>query len=181
VPRRSSPDGVAGRAEIDGLANSEARDVPNPPPGWNARWRRSGTPPMVDSISRETKESAMAKRKRKKTAAKAKKGKKKVVAKTAAKTKNVKAGAKKSTKTKSTKTKAKTAAVKKRKLAAKPAAPKPAARVAKVTPAAPKPAAPPHKSIVERIEGAAAAVVDVFTSAERLHQRLDPGISREPE
>jgi hypothetical protein len=34
---------------------------------------------------------------------------------------------------------------------------------------------------VRKIEDAAAAVVDVFTNADQLHHRLDPGISNEPE
>lgn len=62
----------------------------------------------------------------------------------------------------------------------KTAAPKKAKAAAKQQPAA-KPAAQPRRSIVQRIEGAVSAVFDTLTDAERLHHKLDPGISPEPE
>jgi len=47
-------------------------------------------------------------------------------------------------------------------------------------PAKKKPVAP-AESLPQKIAGAFTAVVDILTDAERLHHRLDPGISREPE
>jgi hypothetical protein len=48
-------------------------------------------------------------------------------------------------------------------------------------PAPRKAARPPHKSFVQRVEGAFGAVADILTDAEQLHHRLEPGISNEPE
>jgi hypothetical protein len=54
--------------------------------------------------------------------------------------------------------------------------------VAKKKPAGKKATTPsPPESISRKVAGAFNAVVDVFTDAERLHQKLDPDISREPE
>jgi hypothetical protein len=43
----------------------------------------------------------------------------------------------------------------------------------------------PHQSLLERVEkkiaGAFTAVADTLTDAEQLHEKLDPGVSREPE
>ena len=56
-----------------------------------------------------------------------------------------------------------------------------------VTTTVPKPAAgktvtaPPRESLSHKIESAVAAVVDIFTDAERLHHKLEPDISNEPE
>ena len=122
----------------------------------------------------------------------AKKTRKKPAAKAAKKSKAL-------TKRKSAKKKVaarKTAVAKKRrKSVAKPAAPKTAApktaapkAAAPVKPApivlakpAPKQSVPPprRKSIVQRIEGAVTAAVDILTDAEQLHHRLDPDPSRD--
>ena len=40
---------------------------------------------------------------------------------------------------------------------------------------------PPSKSFPEKVAGAFSTVVDILTDAERLHHKLDPGVSREPE
>lgn len=70
--------------------------------------------------------------------------------------------------------KASSGARNKRKTAAKRAAKK------KVRARKRKPAAKP-KGIVGRIVGAATALVSTLTDAERLHQKLEPHVSREPE
>lgn len=44
-----------------------------------------------------------------------------------------------------------------------------------------KPAARPRESLPHKIESAIAAVADIFTDAERLHHKLEPDISNEPE
>ena len=81
---------------------------------------------------------------------------------------------KKSAKSKKRRKKASLGARKKRKAAVRKAA-------KKKTPARKrKPAAKP-KSIVGRIVGAATALVSTLTDAERLHQKLEPHVSREPE
>ena len=38
-----------------------------------------------------------------------------------------------------------------------------------------------RKGVIAEIAGAYTAVADAFTEAERLHHKLDPGVSREPE
>ena len=50
-------------------------------------------------------------------------------------------------------------------------------------PVAEKPAArkPPPESLLHKIEGEFTAILDTLTDAERLHEKLDPGVSREPE
>ena len=92
-----------------------------------------------------------------------------------------KAAKKKTAKRKSAKTK-RTAAKKPRKLAArkttKPAAKKTVA--AKTKPAAGTINAPPE-SLPHKVAGVFSAVVDIFTDAERLHHKLEPDISNEPE
>jgi hypothetical protein len=40
---------------------------------------------------------------------------------------------------------------------------------------------PPPQSIPQMVEGAFTAVLDTLSDAERLHRKLDPGVSREPE
>ena len=56
---------------------------------------------------------------------------------------------------------------------------------AKKKPAPKKVRKPPPESLVHKVEHEVEDVVteiaDIFTDAERLHQKLDPGISREPE
>jgi len=72
---------------------------------------------------------------------------------------------------------------KKRKAAAKrrakPAARKKAARKARAK-SKPK-AVPERKGVFAKIAGAAGAVLDTLTEAERLHQKLEPHVPREPE
>ncbi|MFZ0607743.1 MAG: hypothetical protein WAM75_08725 [Xanthobacteraceae bacterium] len=131
----------------------------------------------------------MAKSKRKTAAAKVKK-KAKAHTKATAKKKPVKRTKTKGAKTKGVKTKGvnrknarKTAIARKpHKVAPKVAAPQQSAPVTVPKPVS-KTAAPPaaKKGIVDRIESAAAAVVDIFTNADVLHHQLDPGISNEPE
>lgn len=58
---------------------------------------------------------------------------------------------------------------------------KPAAMTTAKTAAGGKPVAPPPESLSHKIANAVGAVVDVFTDAERLHHKLEPGISNEPE
>ena len=123
----------------------------------------------------------MAKKARKKVAAKAK-----TPARRAAKRKAAAAKAR-------TKPRRKAATAKKAKLVAKKATPatrkaKPVAKAA--TPVSKQPIvaqqpAPPPKSFVQKveqkIEGAVAAAIDILTDAERLHHKLEPGISQTPE
>jgi hypothetical protein len=106
----------------------------------------------------------MAKKTRKKTASKAGKKIKALTRKKAAKKKIA-----------VTKKSRKAAAAKKSKPVAKKTA------VAKTRPAATKASAPPPESLPHKIAGAFTAVVDILTDAERLHHKLDPGISNEPE
>jgi hypothetical protein len=40
---------------------------------------------------------------------------------------------------------------------------------------------PPPESFVHKVEDVITGIGDIFTDAERLHQKRDPGISREPE
>jgi hypothetical protein len=55
------------------------------------------------------------------------------------------------------------------------------AKTPAITAAGQKPAAPHRESLPHKIESAVAAVVDIFTDAERLHHKLEPDISNEPE
>ena len=73
-----------------------------------------------------------------------------------------------------------------KKKSAATAKPRKAAAPHKSKPAKKKPvrhkiAEPPPKSFPEKVAGAFTAVVDILTDAERLHHKLDPGVSREPE
>lgn len=52
--------------------------------------------------------------------------------------------------------------------------------VATTKPAGQPPSAPPE-SLTHKIADAVTAVVDILTNAERLHRKLDPGVSNEPE
>lgn len=66
---------------------------------------------------------------------------------------------------------------------AKPVAQK-AAAVSKKPIVAPQAAQPPRsfvQKVEQKIEGAVAAAVDILTDAERLHHKLEPGISQIPE
>jgi hypothetical protein len=70
--------------------------------------------------------------------------------------------------------------------AATPKNSKPVAKPATKTAATPNPAGgPAQPSLLKRIEKKAASVftgiADILTDAEQLHEKLDPGISREPE
>jgi phenylalanyl-tRNA synthetase alpha subunit len=125
-------------------------------------WRGVDAPPiLIEAILQERLESAMAK--------KTKKTRKKVTAKAAKKSKALK---KKAAKKKTAKRK--TAITKKRRKVA-----------AKKKPAPKKVRKPPPESFAHKVEHEVEDVVteiaDIFTDAERLHQKLDPGISREPE
>lgn len=114
----------------------------------------------------------MAKKKRKKTktiraAAKGKAAKKKTVGKKTSK-----------------KTAAKRAVAKKRPKVAIGKKSKPAAAKPKAPPAtgpAATTVAPPRETLSHKIASAVGSVLDVFTDAERLHHRLEPDISNEPE
>jgi hypothetical protein len=67
---------------------------------------------------------------------------------------------------------------------AKSIAKKPVASPPAKAPAPSGPAAKtgtPQETLSHKIAHAVGAVVDVFTDAERLHHRLDPDISNEPE
>jgi hypothetical protein len=64
---------------------------------------------------------------------------------------------------------------------AKTAAKKPVAMTPAKTTVGGKPVAPPPESLSHKIANAVGAVVDNFTDAERLHHKVDPGISNEPE
>lgn len=44
-----------------------------------------------------------------------------------------------------------------------------------------KAGAPPPESLSHKIGSAVGAVIDILTDAERLHHKLEPGISNEPE
>jgi len=84
--------------------------------------------------------------------------------------------AKKARKKSASKTKKKPAiARKKRKPAAKKTS-RAAARKKAATPAKPQ-----RKGIIAEIAAAAKAVVDTLTNAERLHHKMEPHVSREPE
>ncbi len=118
----------------------------------------------------------MAKKKRKKPAAKAAKTAKASARKKVAKKKT--AGKKiVAKKTAVAKTRGKSAVAKQSKSVAKKPITKPPVKPAAGT----KPAAPPPESLSHKIAGAVGAVVDIFTDAERLHHKLEPGISNEPE
>ena len=64
-------------------------------------------------------------------------------------------------------------------VAPKAVAPKKPAPITTAKPAAKKAPPPPRKSIVQRIEGAVTAAVDILTDAEQLHHRLDPDPARD--
>jgi phenylalanyl-tRNA synthetase alpha subunit len=115
-------------------------------------WRRILAPPIL--LPALWGRPAMAKKTRKKAAAKA-----------AKKSKGLK--------------KKKTAAAKKHRkvLARKKSKP-----IAKKKPAHKKlPKPPPPESFPHKVEDVIKEIADIFTDAERLHQKLDPGVSREPE
>jgi hypothetical protein len=119
----------------------------------------------------------MAKTKRKKAAAKTPKK-----SKTAAKRKS--AAAKKpgklTTKKKSKPVANKKLGAKKKSPAKKPPIAKKAA-VAKKTPAAKPVRKPPQQGLIAEIKGVFTGLVDTLRDAEQLHERLDPGVSKEPE
>jgi hypothetical protein len=94
----------------------------------------------------------------------AKKSRKKAAAKAAKKSK----GSKKK-KAAATKKGRKVSARKKSKPAAKK---KPARKIIRK---------PPPESFPHKVEDVIKEIADIFTDAERLHQKLDPGVSREPE
>jgi len=96
----------------------------------------------------------------------AKKTRKRVASKAARKSK---AATKKAKKAAPTKKRRKAAAQKK----SKPAVSK--------KPAAKKVRTPRPESLPERVADVFTAIVDTLTDAERLHHKLDPGVSREPE
>ena len=87
--------------------------------------------------------------------------------------------AKKARKKSASKTKKKKPAIakKKRKAAAK----KTSKAAARKKAAKPTKAKPQRKGVVAGIVGAAKAVVDTLTDAERLHHKMEPHVSREPE
>jgi hypothetical protein len=86
--------------------------------------------------------------------------------------------AKKARKKSANKTKKKPAiARKKRKAAAK----KTSKAAARKKAAKPTKAKPQRKGVIAGIVGAAKAVVDALTDAERLHHKMEPHVSREPE
>ncbi len=84
--------------------------------------------------------------------------------------------AKKARKKSASKTKKKPAIAKKKRKAAAKKTSKAAARKK-----AAKPAKPQRKGIIAGIAGAAKAVIDTLTNAERLHHKMEPHVSREPE
>jgi hypothetical protein len=86
--------------------------------------------------------------------------------------------AKKARKKSASKTKKKPAIAKKKRKAAEKKTSKAAARKKAAKPAKAK---PQHKGIIAGIAGAAKAVIDTLTNAERLHHKMEPHVSREPE
>jgi hypothetical protein len=98
-----------------------------------------------------------------------------------------KAAAKAAKKSKGSEKKKAVPAKKRRKVLArkksKPAAKKKLAAKAKSAPKTIR--KPPAESFVQKVEREAEDVIrgigDIFSNAEQLHQRLDPGVSREPE
>jgi hypothetical protein len=98
-----------------------------------------------------------------------------------------KAAAKAAKKSKGSKNKKTAAAKKGRKVLARKKS-KPAAKkklIAKARPARRKIRKPPTVSFPQKVEREAEDIIrgigDIFSDAEQLHQRLDPGVSREPE
>ena len=63
----------------------------------------------------------------------------------------------------------------------KPAAKKTSKAAARKKATKPKKAKPQRKGVIAGIVGAAKAVVDTLTDAERLHHKMEPRVSREPE
>jgi len=105
----------------------------------------------------------------------AKKTRKRVASKAAKKSKALtgKKGAKK-----------KAAVTKKRRKIAARKKSKPVAKkklIAKKTPGRKKIRKAPPESFLHKVDDVFTAVVDTLTDAERLHHKLDPGVSREPE
>jgi hypothetical protein len=86
--------------------------------------------------------------------------------------------AKKARKKSANKTKKKPAIAKKRRKGAVKKTSKAAARKKAAKPAKAK---PQHKGVIAGIAGVAKAVVDTLTDAERLHHKMEPHVSREPE
>ena len=74
--------------------------------------------------------------------------------------------------------KKKSAIAKKRR---KVAAQKKSKPIAKKKPAEKKISTQPPESFPHKVADAVTAVVDILTDAERLHHKLDPGVSNEPE
>ena len=126
---------------------------------WRGANARPILPPLrLAAILRQRPGSAMAKKTRKRAAAKAAKKSKALIRKKRAKKK--------------------TAVAKKRRKAAAWKKSKP---VAKKTPVRKKIRQPPPESFPHKVEDVATEIVDILTDAERLHRKLDPGVSREPE
>jgi hypothetical protein len=126
-------------------------------------------------IQRATSGEKMAKKKRKKATAKAAKRTKALATKALAKKKTAKkkiTGKKIAVAKKRPKTKAATQT--------KSSAKKPATKAPARSGPGTKAGAPPE-TLSHKIAGAVSAVVDIFTSAERLHHKLEPDISNEPE
>ena len=88
-----------------------------------------------------------------------------------------KAAAKATKKSKTSTKKKGTISKKRRKIAAR----KKSKPVAKKTPARKKIRKAPPENLLHKVEDVFTAVVDTLTDAERLHHKLDPGVSREPE
>ena len=86
--------------------------------------------------------------------------------------------AKKARKKSASKTKKKSAVTKKKR---KPTAKKTSRAAARKKAAKPAKAKPQRKGIIAEIAAAAKAVVDTLTNAERLHHKMEPHVSREPE
>ena len=86
--------------------------------------------------------------------------------------------AKKARKKSASKTKKQPAIAKKKR---KPAAKKTSRAAARKKAAKPAKAKPHRKGIIAEIAAAAKAVVDTLTNAERLHHKMEPHVSREPE
>jgi hypothetical protein len=66
-------------------------------------------------------------------------------------------------------------------VAQKPVARKTQKKPVATTKSAGKPPSAPPESLPHKIADAVTAVVDILTDAERLHRKLDPGVSNEPE
>ncbi len=92
-----------------------------------------------------------------------------------------KRAASKATKKAKALTKKKDAVTKKRRKVAAPKKSKPIAKEKKKKLAGKKIRKPPPESFADKVADAFTAIVDTLTDAERLHHKLDPGVSREPE